>query len=99
MREKQSQPWIDRQMRKVDGGLKALAGWVDQKQGEFLVGDSFGLADIAMGSVLGYMAVRWPDHNWQQSYPAMKKYWQFLEQRQSFKDTTPSPQTMKDQIV
>lgn len=97
--EKQSKPWIDRQMRKVDGGLKALACWVDQKQGDFLIGESFGLADIAMGSVLGYMAVRWPDHSWQQSYPALKKYWQSLEQRQSFKDTTPSPQTMKDQIV
>ncbi|KAK6006070.1 hypothetical protein QM012_006480 [Aureobasidium pullulans] len=45
--EKRSQPWIDRQMRKVEGGLKALGEWAEQKQGDYLVGDQLGLADIA----------------------------------------------------
>ncbi|KAI5272712.1 glutathione S-transferase domain-containing protein [Aureobasidium subglaciale] len=97
--EKQSQPWIDRQMRKVEGGLKALGDWAEQKQGEFLVGDQLGLADIAVGSVCGYMACRWPDHAWADRYPALKKHCDMLEELPSFKDTRPSPQTMKDKVV
>ena len=97
--EKQSQPWRDRQMRKVEGGLKALGKWVDEKQGTYLNGNEFGLGDIAVGAVCGYLSVRWPDHPWKQQYPALYKYWDMLEQRQSFKDTLPSPQTMKDKIV
>jgi glutathione S-transferase len=31
-------------MRKVDGGLRALADWVGDKK--FIVGDKFGLADV-----------------------------------------------------
>lgn len=62
-RDHPSEPWRERQMRKVEGGLQALASWVDQSStGKFLVGDSLTLADVAAGSVLGYMAVRWPDH-------------------------------------
>ncbi|CAD0090936.1 unnamed protein product [Aureobasidium vineae] len=97
--DRRSQPWIDRQMRKVDGGLKALGQWAENKEGEFLVGDKFGLADIAVGSVCGYLAVRWPDNGWQDTYPALKKHWQMLEERPSFRDTKPSPQTMKDKVV
>lgn len=86
-------------MRKVNGGLKALAQWVDQKNGQYLVGDRFGLADIAAGSVLGYLAVRWPDHPWRSQYPALNKYWESLEERPSFKQTVPQKQVFKDKIV
>lgn len=97
--EKQSKPWTDRQMRKVEGGLRALAQWVEQRKGTWLVGNHFGLADIALGAVCGYLSVRWPDHPWKSQHPALSKYWESLETRQSFKDTVPSPQTMKDKIV
>lgn len=97
--EHQSKPWMERQMRKVDGGLKALATWVEQREGEFMIGDSFGLADIAVGCVCGYLAVRWPEHRWREMYPELKTYWEGLEQRESFRTTVPSPQTMMDKIV
>jgi glutathione S-transferase len=97
--DKQSKAWIDRQMRKVDGGLKALGEWAEQKQGKYLVGDRLGLADIAVGSVCGYMACRWPQHGWADTHPALNKHWQMLEDIQSFKDTRPSPQTIQDRIV
>lgn len=97
--DKQSQPWIDRQMRKVNGGLKALATWVDQKKGNYLVPGGFGLADIALGAVCGYLAVRWPKHPWQMEHAGLRAHWEFLESRQSFKDTVPVPQTMTDRIV
>ena len=40
-RKDQSSEWKGRQMRKVDGGFKALAEWVDNK--EFIIGGKFGL--------------------------------------------------------
>lgn len=95
----QSQPWMDRQMRKVEGGLRQLARWEEQKKGTFSVGDQFGLADIATGAVLGYLSVRWPDHNWKKQHPGLYTYWEMLERRESFRNTVPSPQTMKDKIV
>lgn len=97
--DKQSQPWMNRQMRKVDGGLKALADLVVKKDGEYLTPGGFGLADIAVGSVLGYLSVRFASHEWKQDFPELKEYWEGLEKRQSFRDTTPSPQSMKDRIV
>ncbi|KAK4541449.1 hypothetical protein LTR36_008050 [Oleoguttula mirabilis] len=98
--EKQSQPWAARQMRKADGGLQALATWVDNAQGaNFLIGNQLTLADIAIGSMLGWFTLRFPDHLWQSQHPALKKYWEGLETRKSFAETRPSPQTLKDSIV
>ncbi|KAF2152038.1 glutathione S-transferase domain-containing protein [Myriangium duriaei CBS 260.36] len=98
-KDKQSKPWSDRQMRKVDGGIKALATWVENAEGDYLIGNKFGHADIATGSVLGFLNTRWPDHGWKQQHPGLVKYWQKLEERQSFKETVPKAQTFKDQIV
>ncbi|KAK5007095.1 hypothetical protein LTR28_005693 [Elasticomyces elasticus] len=98
-REHISDPWLARQMRKVDGGLRQLAQWVGDEGKDFLVGDDLGLADIAIGAVCGYLAVRWPDHTWRKQYPNLEKYWANLEKRESFKKTVPSPQNMVDKIV
>ncbi len=96
-RSSPSQEWAARQRRKVDGGLKQLAQWVgDQK---FLIGDRLTLADIAAGSVLGYLRVRFAEHPWQELYPSLKRYSDLLEARASFKDTVPTPQSISDKIV
>lgn len=102
-----SKEWLARQMRKVEGGVK----WLDQtlrdnqtKHGSnddesFMVGDKFGIADVAAGSVLGYLSVRFTDFDWKTKYPALEKYWSRLETRPSFKDTVPYPQKISDKIV
>jgi glutathione S-transferase len=51
-------------MRKVEGGLRALSTWVEQSKGDYLVQNRLTYADIAVCSVLGFMNVRWPQHNW-----------------------------------
>jgi len=52
---------VGRQMRKADGGLAALATFVEQAGGsEFLIGGKLTLADIAIGAVLGWLSLRWP---------------------------------------
>jgi glutathione S-transferase len=52
------------QMRKIDGGLRALAAWVEQSKDGYLVQSRLTYADIAVCSVLGFMNVRWPHHSW-----------------------------------
>ncbi|CZT52377.1 uncharacterized protein RSE6_13709 [Rhynchosporium secalis] len=79
-REKvQSEEWKARQMRKVDGGFKALANWV--------------------GSICGYVDVRFSEYPWRTTYPDLGKYTDGLNERQSFKDTVPFAQTISDKIV
>ena len=77
------------------------------------------MADVAAGSLLGYMKVHdqglpefllrdeidvqrqvhFSDHGWQEKYPNLKRYSDRLGERQSFKETVPRPQTIKDKIV
>ena len=93
----QSAEWTARQMRKVDGGISAIAGWAADR--EFISGDRFGLADIAAGAVCGYLGVRFPDHPWRETHPTLAAYSDRIEQRPSFRATTPSPQTIVDKVV
>ena len=98
--EKRSEEWMARQNRKIDGGLKALAAWLgDDESKEFLVGDTFGLADIGAGSLLGYMKVRLADHAWQQQYPNLLRYSDRLEKRTSFRQSVPQAQSFREKIV
>ena len=52
-------------------------------------GRSFSLADIAVGSALGYLAFRFPENNWQKTYPNLRGHYEKLMQRESFKSTEP----------
>ncbi|KAK5715741.1 hypothetical protein LTR17_016651 [Elasticomyces elasticus] len=97
--EKQSEPWKARQMRKVEGGLRQLNTWVDERQGQYLIGDRLTIADLAIAAFLGWFAIRWFEHPWQSTYPNLRQYWEGLEELEHFKTTRPSPQTMKDQVV
>ncbi|KAF2760418.1 glutathione S-transferase domain-containing protein [Pseudovirgaria hyperparasitica] len=97
-RKDQSQEWIARQMRKVDGGMKWLAGRVRPGK-EFLVGERFGLADIAVGAVCGYLDVRYEEYPWRARYPDLSKYVDTLQDRESFRITTPRAQKFVDKIV
>ena len=96
--EKASEEWMARQQRKVDGGLNALVAWIGDDK-EYFVNGTFGLADIAVGSVLGYLKIRFPEHSWQGMHPSLAAYSERLERRQSFKDTIPTPQNISDRIV
>ncbi|KAH7336590.1 glutathione S-transferase domain-containing protein [Rhexocercosporidium sp. MPI-PUGE-AT-0058] len=93
----QSEEWKARQMRKVDSDFKALAEWVGKKQ--FIIDDKFGHADVAAGSVCGYVDVRLSEHPWRTTYPDLAKYINGLNERQSFKDTVPFAQRISDKIV
>lgn len=101
--EKQSQEWVARQMRKIDGALAWLAARVDsaasRNQTTFLVGGSFTVADVAAGSLCGYLDVRFPEHAWRTRHPQLAQYVDGLLTRKSFRETVPKPQKITEKVV
>ena len=55
----------------------------------WFMGTHFGLADIAVGSALGYLDFRFPDVDWRPAQPNLKRLYDKLMQRASFIDTAP----------
>ena len=92
-----SEAWILRQTRKIDGGVAALAAAVGTRR--YAVANTFGLADIAIGSVLGYLAVRYAEKQWRAAYPDLARYADALFARPSFAATTPAAQVIRDRVV
>lgn len=93
----QSREWLDRQRRKIDGGLGEIARRVSTR--EHAVGDRFGLADIAAATVVGYLGVRFPELDWRNAYPNLAAYSDRMEQRPSLAATRPVPQVISDKVV
>lgn len=94
-----SDPWMARQQRKIDGGLRALAALAEALEGRWLVGERFGLADLAAGCALGYLALRYPELPWRERHPALAALSDRLETRSSFAASVPTPQVFADRVV
>ena len=92
-----SQPWMDRQLRKVHGGVAELARLLGDRR--YAVGDAFGLGDIAAASALGYLEVRFSEFDWRGQYPSLGRYMDGLMQRKSLRDTMPYPQPISSAVV
>jgi glutathione S-transferase len=86
--EQQSQVWFDRQMTKVNAGLKAMS--VGLKDTAYCAGNQYTLADVAVGCTLGWLSYRFPQINWREEYPNLDKLFEKLSERPSFKETMPS---------
>ena len=82
-----SQPWIDRQMDKINAVLKAMSTGLADKP--FCSGVLFSLSDVAVGCALGYLDYRFPQVNWRETYPNLVKLQDKLLQRPSFVETAP----------
>jgi glutathione S-transferase len=85
--EQRSQPWIDRQMSRVDAALKAMAQGLSDKP--FCVGNHLTLADVAVGCALGYLNFRYPQIDWRGAHPNLARLFDKLSARQSFIDSAP----------
>jgi glutathione S-transferase len=81
----QSAEWIVRQQGKIDRSLQAMADDLAAKS--WCAGDFFSLADIAVGSCLGWLELRLPELQWRRSHPNLARLADKLAQRQSFRDT------------
>jgi glutathione S-transferase len=78
---------ITKQLGKVQRGLKALSD--DLGDSKWCVNETFSLADIALGCLLGYLELRYQDINWQQQYPNLARHYAALMKRASFMETAP----------
>lgn len=83
----QSPDWIRRQLGKVTAGLKAMSEELGQQN--WCAGESFTLADIAVGCALGYLEFRFPELDWRRAHPNLSELFDRLMQRPTFKDTVP----------
>ena len=87
--EQQLQANIDKQMAKVLLGLEVLN--LDITKKKWCVNETFSLADIAVGCMLGYLDLRFKQLNWQDKYTNLAKHYSVLIKRPSFKQTMPVP--------
>jgi glutathione S-transferase len=82
-----SERWVSRQMAKVDAGLAVAAK--DLGKNAWCVSGSLTLADITLGSALGYILFRYPDINWRDRHGNLAALYDKLMQRPSFSTTIP----------
>ena len=92
-----SQPWTDRQMRKVYGGIAEIARVIGDQR--YAIHEAFGIADISAGSMLGWLDVRFPELGWRATHPNLDRYMDGLMTRPSFQTTTPYPQNIASAVV
>ncbi|PBP27386.1 glutathione S-transferase, partial [Diplocarpon rosae] len=101
--EMKSEEWLSRQYRKVNGVLAAADKLVKKSgEGKFLVCDEFSIADIALGSMLGMMNLVETQYGMIQflrKYPALTKYWEMLEARESFQKTQPEMFELSEKVT
>lgn len=83
--DKQMPAAIAKQEEKIARGLDAAER---SATGEFLVGETFGLADISLGVALEYIDLRYP-HDWRTRHPRLAAWLAHIGARKSFKDTLP----------
>ena len=83
----QSTQLVSRQQSKVDRALQAMA---DELAGRtWCMGETYTLADVAVGCTLGYLELRMPERGWRTEYPNLSNLYDKLAKRPSFKSTVP----------
>ena len=87
-KQQRCQPWVDRQLAKVEASLKAMSQGLADKP--FCTGIHLSLADIAVGCALGYLDFRFPEIDWRTPHPNLGKLHEKLMQRSSFAETQPN---------
>lgn len=87
-----SAPWLDRQQAKITAAVDEIARRIGAVS-TYAVGDSFGLADIAVGTLLQFMDTRYPELPWRQ-HGNLGALTERLWQRSSFLQTVPTTQTV-----
>jgi glutathione S-transferase len=85
--EQQSEKWRQRQMGKVDAGLKAMSAGL--KDTAYCAGNQYTLADVAVGCTLGWLDFRFPEIKWREDCPNLERLYEKLCERPSFKETAP----------
>jgi len=83
----QSAAWISRQLGKVDQALAAASRGLADKP--WCAGNAYTLADIAVGTALGYLDFRFAHIDWRERHPNLARLSNKLAGRASFAETLP----------
>lgn len=86
-KQQQSEEYIQMQMSRIQQGLAKLNRDISKKK--WCVNETFSLADIAVGCMLGYINLRFNEMSWQSDHPELAKHFTILTKRPSFKETAP----------
>lgn len=96
---KASKEWMERQERKIAGGLRAMNELVKrEKEGEYLVGDgkTYTIADIAVACAVGHLnfagelpGAEADGEDWKAQYPELAEWFQKMDAREHFASTRP----------
>jgi len=86
-KKEQSADWTERQQRKIARALEFIAHELGENA--HCMGTHFSLADVAVGTALGYLAFRFPEITWQESHANLARLYDKLMQRPSFIETLP----------
>lgn len=86
-KHEQSASWISRQQEKITRSLAFMETHLGDKA--FCTGTHISMADIAVGTALGYLCFRFADIAWQENHPQLARLYDKLMQRPSFADTIP----------
>jgi len=85
--QQQSPAWIERQMSKVQAALASASSGLGERA--WCNGQSYTLADIALGCALGWLDLRFPSIHWRTSHPNLARHYEKLAARPSFVETAP----------
>lgn len=86
-KKEQSAVWIARQHEKIIRSLEFMSEQLGEKT--FCTGTHFSLADIAIGTALGYLEFRFANIHWKEAHPNLDKLYSKLMLRPSLADTVP----------
>lgn len=79
--------------------MKAYSAYVKAADGDWLIGKTYSIADIAVGC-----AIEWVDffgllEGWKEQYPELASWWKKLSSRDAFRETVPVMFDMRDRVV
>ena len=87
-RRERSQAWSDKQLARMHRALALMEKDLEGKP--WCHNDRYSLADIAVGSCLGWLDFRKPgDVNWHAEYAGLAQHYRKLMERAAFADTVP----------
>lgn len=92
-RDLQSQDWLDRQFGKVESGVAEAARLLGTRS--WYIANQFGLADVAIGCMLGYVDLRLVEFRWRERHANLVTLAEKLAGRSSFAQSLPEAQPLR----
>jgi glutathione S-transferase len=88
-KSEQSEAWTGKQLARMQRGMTQMAAELGERT--WCHGDRYSLADIALGSCLGWLDFRKPGGvDWHKEYPGLARHYVKMLERPAFADTVPA---------